>query len=116
MTRFKEILVDAGVMAENSLKGVISGHHYNRSLRCHKLIFDALMRLQIQDFFFNSLNDSQKQDTTSVLQDLEKSFPEHFIDFVNPNYFVELLDNFEAHVKKRSLKMSCMHFGTVTLK
>ncbi|KAJ8048474.1 hypothetical protein HOLleu_00803 [Holothuria leucospilota] len=38
----RDVLIESGVVAQGSIKGVLSGHHYNRSVRTHKLLFDAL--------------------------------------------------------------------------
>lgn len=42
---FWDVLIESGAVAHGSINGVISGHHYNRSVRAHKLVFDALSRL-----------------------------------------------------------------------
>lgn len=42
----EDILIESGVVAHNSVGGVISGHHYNRSIRAHKLMAEALQRLR----------------------------------------------------------------------
>ena len=55
----EEILLDAGVVAGGSLKGVISGHHYNRAIRSHLLLCEALERLR-WDAFTNTLCDEDK--------------------------------------------------------
>ena len=40
-----ELCVEAGVVAEGSISGVMEGRQYNRSMRAHKLVYEALMRL-----------------------------------------------------------------------
>lgn len=47
---FEEILVESGVCASGSIDKVMSGKHYNRALRVHKLILEALERLLLQLF------------------------------------------------------------------
>ena len=51
MSGLEDILVESGTIAGGSMKGVISGHMYNRSIRAHKLLFEALGRLQLEAFF-----------------------------------------------------------------
>lgn len=53
MSGFEDILVESGVLASGSTKGVLSGHMYNRSVRCHKLLYESLARLQLVDFLDN---------------------------------------------------------------
>ena len=45
-----DVLVESGIVGENSVRGVLSGKHYNRALRCHKAMLEALMRLQWHAF------------------------------------------------------------------
>lgn len=57
--RFKDaglsnILIESRIIAEGSLNGVLNGKHYNRSIRCHKIIFEAFGRL-LWDAFLNSM-------------------------------------------------------------
>lgn len=41
----KDICLEAGLVAEGSIKGVIDGKHYNRAIRVHKYMYEAFMRL-----------------------------------------------------------------------
>ena len=45
-----EILIESGVCASGSLEKVMSGKHYNRALRTHKLTVEALERLLVCKF------------------------------------------------------------------
>ena len=46
----KDICIEAGIVAEGSINGVLDGKHYNRAVRVHKYIFEALMRLAWAEF------------------------------------------------------------------
>ena len=46
----KDICLEAGLVAEGSIKGVIEGKHYNRAVRVHKYIYEALIRLVWGEF------------------------------------------------------------------
>ena len=37
-------------MAQGSINGVLTGKHYNRCIRAHKIVYEALQRLRIQAF------------------------------------------------------------------
>lgn len=39
---FQDIMIESNVVAAGSIDGVITGHHYNRSIRAHKLLMEAL--------------------------------------------------------------------------
>ena len=41
----KDICIEAELVAEGSIKGVVDGKQYNRAVRVHKYIYEALMRL-----------------------------------------------------------------------
>ena len=43
-------LIESGVIGSSAIDGVLSGKHYNRALRAHKLLFEAMMRLKWQEF------------------------------------------------------------------
>jgi hypothetical protein len=43
--RLRDLCVESGVIAEGSIAGVMEGHKYNRAVRLHKLVYEALLRL-----------------------------------------------------------------------
>ena len=45
-----DILIEANVVAGESMNEVLTGNEYNRSVRSHKALFEALERLRIQQF------------------------------------------------------------------
>ena len=45
-----DLLLESGVVAEGSISGVLTGRHYNRAVRVHKLVMGALHRLRFQNF------------------------------------------------------------------
>ena len=47
---FEEILVESGICASGSINKVMSGKHYNRAMRVHKLTLEALERLLLKTF------------------------------------------------------------------
>ena len=47
----QDILVESETVAQGSLNGVFSGKHYNRCIRAHKLVFEAIERLRFEAFF-----------------------------------------------------------------
>lgn len=50
MSGLEDILVESETVAAGSIRGVLNGHMYNRSIRSHKLLFEALGRLQLEAF------------------------------------------------------------------
>lgn len=47
---FQDIMIKSEVVAAGSIDGVITDHHYNRSIRAHKLVMEALQRLRWQAY------------------------------------------------------------------
>ncbi|CAM1326887.1 Uncharacterised protein r2_g3585 [Pycnogonum litorale] len=41
----RDVAVESGVIAEGSINRVLEGKQYNRAVRLHKLMYEALMRL-----------------------------------------------------------------------
>ena len=46
----RDIVIESGVIAESSVSGVLQGCKYNRAVRFHELIYEALQRLIWQRF------------------------------------------------------------------
>ena len=44
---WSDLVVEAGVLATGSVSGVVAGKHYNRGLRVHTLVMEALLHLQL---------------------------------------------------------------------
>ena len=43
-------MIESDIVAAGSINGVLSGKHYNRAVRSHKLVYEALQRLRIQAY------------------------------------------------------------------
>ena len=41
----RDVCIESGVIAEGSVTGVLEGRRYNRAVRFHKLMYEALQRL-----------------------------------------------------------------------
>ena len=46
----RDICIESGVIAEGSVGGVLEGRKYNRAIRFHKLLYEALLRLTWKAF------------------------------------------------------------------
>lgn len=46
----RDLLIESRIIGSGSVNGVLGGKHYNRALRTHKIILEALMRLNWQAF------------------------------------------------------------------
>ena len=80
----KDIFIESQIVAEGSISGVIDGKHYNRGVRAHKYLYEALMRLAWAEF----------------TRRLESSDPNHRIPEVS---FLEQVDTLANNLKEKSL-------------
>ena len=46
----RELAVESDVVAEDSMDKAINGKRYNRDVRLHKCVYEALMRLLLKEF------------------------------------------------------------------
>ena len=46
----RDLCIESGIVAEGSVSGVLDGKMYNRAVRTHKYIYEALMRLVWKGF------------------------------------------------------------------
>ena len=79
----KDIFIDheSQIVAEGSISCVIDGKHYNRGVRAHKYLYEAMMRLAWAEF----------------MQWLETGDPDHHITVVS---FLEQVDTFASNLKQ----------------
>ena len=54
------------MVAAGSINGVMSGKHYNRSIRSHKAVYEALVRLLFQRYL-ESLTAEEKAETIALI-------------------------------------------------
>ena len=70
----QDMVIEAEVCAEGSVKGVISGRHYNRGVRCHKLIYEALHHLRWQ-CSLETVPESDHGQVEQIISALKEKFP-----------------------------------------
>jgi len=62
----EEVLVESGVCASGSIQQVMAGKHYNRAIRVHKIVLEALERLLL-DVFENQHEEELTEETKELL-------------------------------------------------
>ncbi|KAL9977627.1 hypothetical protein ACROYT_G015055 [Oculina patagonica] len=111
----RDLCVESGVIAEGSVSGVLDGRRYNRAVRCHKLMYEALMRLawkgfqswvednhpdkrRTVDVFFDSLNELYENTCANEFEE----------KMTSPGFakFVELFDNYLKYLRLEKGKLS----------
>ena len=89
----EDLLTESGVYGSNTTLALLKGKSYNRGVRTHKLIMEALLRLQWQAF----------------CKRLEKEREDHRLEGVDMSQIETNLDKFKessaTEEKKRSLML-----------
>jgi hypothetical protein len=67
------VLIESGIISEGSIKGVLSGKHYNRSVLCHKMMYEALQRLRFEAFL-DTLEEEYQETIYSLIMTMQDSF------------------------------------------
>lgn len=91
----EDILVESGVIASGSMKGVLSEHMYNRSIRAHKLLYEALGRLQIADLLA-TLSEEEMMHVSDVQEELWLHYDTLAVDLC-----ADLLQKMAVYVDQR---------------
>lgn len=69
-----DVLVESGAVALGSVATVLNGNHNNRSVRSHKLMYEALQRLCWRQFLENTSGDTIGK-VDSLAKELHDAFP-----------------------------------------
>ena len=90
----RDLCVESGVIAEGSISGVMEGRKYNRAVRLHKLVYEALMRLVWKGFLgWLELNHSENiVDLDQTIESINK-----FCEEVCQASFRDVLGNASYH-------------------
>jgi hypothetical protein len=69
-----DILIESGIVSEGSIKGVLTGKHYNRSVFCHKIMHEAFQRLRFETFL-DSLDVTEQEKIRTFVEAMGDAFP-----------------------------------------
>lgn len=101
----RDLAVESEVIAEGSVDRVLNGKQYNRGIRLHKLVYDALHRLAWKGFldWFERNQAAELQslldDTRSLVANLNQSATQENLDGILRNpHFVHLFDLFQQYL------------------
>ena len=111
----RDLCIESGVIAEGSVAGVLDGRRYNRAVRLHTLMYEALMRLVWQGFRpwieenheeSKTIVDSFFSETGQLYDDIcERQFQKHMTSASSVD-FVKLFDNYMEFLWKNNGKLS----------
>lgn len=93
----RHIAIESCLVAEGSINGVMNGHHFNRSLRCHKIISEALHRLRLQEYM-----EHQAENAITDLMQMTRDDFERFSEALQDETVQEFINDFKDYVDKCS--------------
>ena len=96
---FEEIVIKAGLCASGSLDSVLKGRHYNRAMRIHAWMAEALERLLFITFAQTSCSNQLITELTSEVKTLETNLCHAEIDNVVNSENFNQYEFFKEQVK-----------------
>ena len=80
----------------------MSGKHYNRSLLCHKTMYEALQGLRFEEFL-DSLDNESQEDISSFVVTMKKA-EDQLYEYINSEQMEQLCERYEAFIEESSAK------------
>ena len=92
--------MESKIVAVGSVHDVMTGKHYNRSLRAHKIVSEALQRIRFKTFV-SSLPEAEQMQVTNVVKDLDERYLEEtFLALVGRDEFNQIFESYAEYVSK----------------
>ena len=109
-------MIESGIVSEGSIKGVLTGKHYNRSVFCHKIMHEAFQRLRF-DTFMDSLDVNEQEKIRTFVESMGDGFPtQQYKDKLSSQEFETICDKYESFVEETSQKSKTFAFWSIYLK
>ena len=98
---FTDILIESGLMSVGSMKGVVSGKNYSRSINCHKVMAEAIERMLLLKYIDDTgsellPNNSQLELRRTVNHFVTNRDKESLKIVINEPTFVECLEKYSV--------------------
>lgn len=110
------MFIESGLISEGSIKGVMSGKHYNRSIRCHKVLYEALQQLRIESFL-DTLDVSTQEEVFSISSSLKEAYLEGRLEkYTQNSAFKKLILSYEKYIESGSSKSRTFAYWSMYIK
>lgn len=86
---FEDVLVESGICASGSIAKVMSGKHYNRAMRVHKIMMEALQRQLIKVFMTMNPDKNPDAEGMKAIENLAENPSYSNLTSVNDNLSCE---------------------------
>ena len=99
----EDILIEADIVAPGSMKGILSGHYYNRSIRANKMMYEAIVRLRWKALLETSSADEcdSALDFTKELNEVRPTMK--LFDITQQDRFTAILTMYQSFIERESL-------------
>jgi len=96
----EDVMIESGIVASGSMNGVMNGHHYNRSMRSHKIVAEALQKLRFEAFL-QTCTEEELHAITSTTENLAQSFLQMTLNVaLESNQFQVIRQKYDDYVSK----------------
>jgi hypothetical protein len=113
----QDLFIESGIVSEGSVKGVLSGKHYYRSIFCHKILYEAMQRLRFEAFLENLADDEKYERIEELLSEMSDVFPgKPFYALVECPVFEEIINEYESFIIDASTKSRTFAFWSMYVK
>ena len=94
------MIVESDIVAVGSVCGVMCGKHYNRTLRSHKTVSEALQRVHFKAFL-STMTEAEQIQTCNVIKDMTEKYPEDaFLAAVKSDEFNQICERYAEYVNQ----------------
>ena len=106
----QDIIIESEIVASGSITGVLNGHHYNRSLRTHKLVCEALQRIR-WIYFLDTLPEAEKNAAYHMAVNMQEKFQNKKLQtMINSTEFNQLMNKYKSFIDKCNETMKTFKF------
>lgn len=98
----QDILIESEVVAPGSINGVIRVHHYNCSMRAHKLLYERLQHIRLLTIL-DSLPPEERDECMDVINEIKCAFQDRTMAVLYANEKLDkMCSKYVDFVKRRS--------------
>ena len=111
----QDVFIEFGIISEGSVKGVLTGKHYNRSVFCHKILYEAMQRLRF-DAFFDQLDEVKQERFVSFMEGMSNSFLQTFHEYTENPVMEEIHNQYQEYILELSRRSRTFSFWSMYIK
>ena len=107
-----DVFIESDIISEGSVKGVLTCKHYNRSVFCHKILYEAMQRLRF-DAFFDQLDEVKQERFCFIHRGIVEHFPERSHQFTENPVTEEIHNQYQDYILESSRRSQTFSFWSM---